>query len=81
MSSAEAEVVNRQWDEWFDAQFDLNERIERAVKGISAGKGDGFRVALYAAVIEHCAEAMRTYIPDVALAPVDDSAQERTVTT
>lgn len=55
------------WDQWFDNQWDLTKCIDRAVEGQSEGKDDGFRLALYAAVIEHCAEAMRAYIPDVAL--------------
>lgn len=62
-----SETVQTAWDEWFDKQWDLTHCIDRAVADQSAGKGAGFRVALYAAVIEHCAEAMRAHIPDVAL--------------
>lgn len=61
------ETTNQAWDEWFDNQWDLTRCIDKAVTEQSTGKGDGFRVALYAAVIEHCAEAMRAHIPDVAL--------------
>lgn len=62
-----SETQQAAWDAWFDNQRDLTRCIDRAVTEQSAGKGDGFRAALYAAVIEHCAEALRTYIPDVAL--------------
>ena len=68
------ESTQSAWDEWFDNQWDLTRCIDEAVKQQSAGKGDGFRVALYAAVIEHCAEAMRTHIPDVALGPRTDGS-------
>lgn len=59
------------WDEWFDAQFELCRRIDAAVDGI-AGRWSGLdtgaadnraaRAALYAAVLEHCGEAIRREI-------------------
>lgn len=62
------------WEDWFSRQYDLNEQIDRAVTGLSKDKGDGFRVALYAALIEHAAEKMRTFIADVALAPAGEQS-------
>ncbi|HEY4268038.1 MAG TPA: hypothetical protein VGM94_07610 [Galbitalea sp.] len=64
------------WGEWFDAQYDLNNIIDRAVKERSEGKGDGFRVALYSSIIENAAERIRGYIPDVALTS-DEVAEVR----
>lgn len=58
------------WNEWFDNQWDLTRCIDEFVKNKSAGKGDGFRLALYASVVEHCAEALRTYIPDADMTSV-----------
>jgi hypothetical protein len=53
---------NELWDEWFDGQMELTQRIERAVEGLATGKDDNFRAALYSAVIEHAAERLRMYI-------------------
>lgn len=56
------------WEEWFDKQYDLVQRIDRAVDGI-VGKFEikpihhnAARAALYAAVLEHCADKIRTEI-------------------
>lgn len=56
------------WDEWFDTQYDLCDAIDRVIKERSEGKGDGLRLALYSAVVEHCAESMRRFVPDLSLA-------------
>lgn len=61
------EMTDDSWDEWFDDQQKLTDRIRRAVTALSEGRGDGFRVALYSAVIESAAEAMRAFIPASAL--------------
>lgn len=58
------------WDEWFDRQYELVERIERAVKGASEGRTDSYRAALWAGVLEYGAERIRMYLtlkeePDV----------------
>jgi hypothetical protein len=50
------------WEEWFDAQYELTERIDKAIAGLTADKDDAFRVALYSAVIEQAAEKMRRYL-------------------
>jgi len=50
------------WDEWFDKQYELTNRIDRAIDGLSQGRDDQFRVSLYVAVIEHSAEAMRAFL-------------------
>lgn len=55
------------WDAWFDAQYDINLCIDRAVRDLSKDKSDGFQAAIYAGLIEHCAEQIRTFIPDVTL--------------
>lgn len=52
------------WEEWFDKQYDLNERIDKAIAGLTVGKGDGFKLALWSSVIEHAAETLRIYIPE-----------------
>jgi hypothetical protein len=51
------------WDEWFDAQYELTERIDKAIAGLAVGKDDAFKLAVWAAVVEHAAESMRMYIP------------------
>ena len=50
------------WSEWFDAQYPLNEQISNAVAGLSVGKKDAFRAALWASVIENAAEQFRFYL-------------------
>lgn len=51
------------WDEWFDKQYDLCGQIDRAIAGLSVGKDDMFRAALWSSVVEHGAECIRFYIP------------------
>lgn len=55
------------WDEWFDVQYDLTDAIDRVIRERTVGKSDGFRVALYSAVIESAAESMRAFIPEMSL--------------
>lgn len=50
------------WDEWFDKQHPLTERVDKAIEGLSVGKDDHFRAALYSAVIESAAERLRMYL-------------------
>lgn len=50
------------WEEWFDGQYDLNLCIDRVIKDRAQGKPEGFKTALYSAVIEHCAEQLRASI-------------------
>lgn len=50
------------WDDWFDNQYDLVACIDKAVEEQAKGKGEPFKVALYSALIEHCAEQMRSSI-------------------
>lgn len=47
------------WDQWFSDQYDLNERIDRAIVGLTKGKPSQTRAALYASVCEHAAEQVR----------------------
>lgn len=55
------------WSEWFDRQSELTDQVDKAVAGLSEDRTYQFRVALYSAVIEHCAEKMRMFIPDEAV--------------
>lgn len=48
-----------EWEQWFSDQYDLCERIDRAIAGMTEGKPRQARAALYAAVCEHAAEKMR----------------------
>ena len=50
------------WEEWFASQSGLNDRIDIAIEGLSKGKDDAFRAALYSSVIESCAERLRMYL-------------------
>lgn len=52
----------KEWDQWFDDQYKLNERIERAIVGLAEGKDDAYQLALWSSVIERGAEAIRAYI-------------------
>lgn len=51
------------WDEWFDKQYELNKRIDRAVSGLSVDRDAKFRIALWSSVIEHAAEELRSDLP------------------
>ena len=51
------------WNEWFDRQRDLCHQVDKAVAGLSEGKSDMFRAALWSGVLEHGAETIRRYIP------------------
>lgn len=51
------------WSEWFDKQWDLCHQIDRAIAGLSVGKDDMFRAALWSGVLEHGGEVLRQYIP------------------
>lgn len=51
------------WEQWFSDQYGLNERIDRAIAGMTKGKPPLARAALYAAVCEHTAEQTRMNLP------------------
>lgn len=51
------------WEQWFSDQYDLNERIDRAIAGMTEGKPPQARAALYASVCEHAAEQVRVNLP------------------
>lgn len=65
------------WNEWFDKQYDLTEQIDRAIAGLSKGKTDQFRAALWAGVLEHGGEAIRGFIP---LTASDDTVKAHSLT-
>ena len=65
MSNSEPATHQDMWDEWFNEQWDIVYCIERLMREKHKDKSDGFKVALYSAIIEHCAETMRQHIPDV----------------
>ena len=63
-------IEEAMWDEWFDKQYDLCKRIDRAIDGIAGHwvnqeipmNKNASRAALYASVLEHCGEAIRKEI-------------------
>lgn len=52
------------WDEWFDNQYEICDRIKRAIDGLSKGKEgkarDQFRAAIWSSIIETSAEELRS---------------------
>lgn len=54
---------DNEWDEWFDNQHELNERIRLAIKGLSKGHSELYATSLWSSVIEKAAEELRFTLP------------------
>lgn len=70
-------ISSELWEEWFDAQYALCDQMDRAVAGLSAGKDDAYRAAVWSAVIEHAAEAIRMCVSPAEEARSGSSALAR----
>lgn len=64
-----AGLTDADWEEWFDNQWDLQQRIDKAVEGLAKSYSEdargAYRLALWSSVIEHASEALRNEIPTV----------------
>lgn len=56
------------WDAWFSFQYDLREEVTALIQERTKGRSEGFKTAVYSALIETLAENMRLFItlPDPA---------------
>lgn len=65
------------WGEWFDRQYAINHDIDRQVKDATVGRDAAYSAAIYAAIVEHCAERTRQFLaprPRERTAPTVDPA-------
>jgi hypothetical protein len=50
------------WDKWWDVQYNACREIDDLLAKTLKGKSRPFKVAFHAALIEHLAERMRSYV-------------------
>jgi hypothetical protein len=58
------------WDAWFDAQYDLGQKLDELFAEATRGKSPEFKAATASAMVEHFAELMRLHVELPAEAPL-----------
>jgi hypothetical protein len=50
------------WDMWFDTQSEFCSKVDNLFDLLTDGKSDGYKAAVWTALIEHVSEEMRRYL-------------------
>lgn len=53
---------SRIWDRWFDAQYDLSQKLDELFADATRGRSSAFKAATASAIVEHFAETTRFHI-------------------